>query len=87
LEGEHVVDGKITHIGDYAANAVYRSFRRWLLVRTLADSGVLTDGYIHVQDDDLVFQRGHLEAMREAFEAGRGTLICGTVGRILKNHT
>jgi len=87
LEGEHVSDGKITHIGDYAANGVYRSFRRWLLVRTLADSGVLTDGYLHVQDDDLVFQRGHLEAMREAFEAGHGTLICGTVGRILKNHT
>ena len=87
LEGEHVVDGKITHIGDYAANGVYRSFRRWLLVRTLADSGVLTNGYLHVQDDDLVFQRGHLEAMREAFEAGRGTLICGTVGRILKTNT
>lgn len=82
LEGEHVSDGKITHIGDYAANDVYRSFRRWLLVRTLVDSGVLTDGYLHVQDDDLVFQQGYLEAMREAFEAGRGTLICGTVGRV-----
>jgi len=84
-EGQQIEIGKVLHIGDYDANEPFRSFRRWLLIQKLHVSGVLPDGYIHVQDDDLLFQKGHLEALRSAYEAGKGRLISGSFGRILRN--
>jgi hypothetical protein len=83
-EGHIVFQDKVVHVGDYAANDPLRSFRRWSLIHNLYTSGILPDGYIHVQDDDILFQPGHLESLQKAYEEKKGILISGSVGRLLQ---
>jgi hypothetical protein len=86
LEDEEMVrDGKVLHIGDFKANSEFVCWRRWNLIKRLKEQGILTEEYIHSQDDDLVFDGNYIPLLIQAYKQGRGILLSGSPCRNVAN--
>lgn len=86
LEDEEIVrDGKVLHIGDFNANKLVCCWRRWNIIKRLKEQGILTEEYIHSQDDDLVFHDNYIPLLIQAYKQGRGILLSGSPCRNVTN--
>jgi hypothetical protein len=87
LEDEEIVrDGKVLHIGDFKANELVCCWRRWKLIKELKDKGILTEQYIHSQDDDLMFNGDYIPLLIQEYKKGRGILLSGSPCRNVANR-
>ena len=87
VDGENVRDGKVLHIGNFNDNEEIGCFRRWKVIKKCKDNGLLTEQYIHSQDDDLFFNSDALSILLQTHKEGKGTLISGVPGRSYVNDT
>jgi hypothetical protein len=82
LEDEEIIrNGKVLHIGNFKANDKFCCWRRWKLIKELKDKGILTEEYIHSQDDDLVFDHLTIPRLLDIYNEGRGILVSGVPAR------
>ena len=85
-DGEIKQVGAIWHIGNYAKNDEYRCFRRWDLVYSLREKGILTEECIFIQDDDIMFHFNEINKLYKNYEQHKGVLISGSFGRNIQNN-
>jgi hypothetical protein len=88
LEDEEIVRvGKVLHIGNFKGNDEYCCWRRWKLIKHLKEQGILTEEYIHSQDDDLVFDHLTINNLLNAYKEQRGILLSAAPSRNIINGT